>query len=72
MKSSSFINYIEDRASINIHNINKNKIVKIGVLVFLKSKLKPSRGFTVFLAVRTVLSKIVNNLLVDIIVTKAF
>ena len=35
LESSGFINYIEDRASVNIHNINVNKIVKIGILVFL-------------------------------------
>ena len=35
LESSGFINYIEDRASINIYNINKNGIIKIGILVFL-------------------------------------
>jgi len=35
LKSNSFINYIEDKFSINIYNINKNRIVKIGILVFL-------------------------------------
>ena len=72
LESGSFINYIEDRVSINIYNVNKNKIVKIRILVFLQYKLKPSRGFAVFLAVGTVLSEIVDNLLVDVIMARAF
>ena len=35
LKSGSFIDYIEDKASIDVHNINKNGIVEIGILVFL-------------------------------------
>jgi len=35
LKFGSFINNIEDRVSINVHNINKDGMVKIRVLVFL-------------------------------------
>ena len=63
---------MEDRISINIYNVNKNGIVKIGILVFLKCELKLSKGFTVFLAMGAILNKVVNNLLIDIIMAKAF
>ena len=35
LEFSSFINYIEDKASVNIYNINKYKSVKVEILVFL-------------------------------------
>ena len=72
LKSSSFINYVENRTPINIYNINKNRIVEIGILVFLQCELKPSKRFAMFLVVGIVLSKIVNNLLIDIIIARAF
>ena len=72
LKSSGFINYIKDRASVNIYNINKYKIVKIKNLIFLQYKLELSRGFAIFLAVKAVPSKAVNNLLINIIIAKTF
>ena len=72
LKSSSFINYVENRTPINIYNIYKNRIVKIGILVFLQCEFKPSGRLAVFLVVGTVLSKVVNNLLINIIVARAF
>ena len=72
MESGSFINYIEDRASINIYNINKYKVVKIKILVFLWRELKLFKEFAIFLAVGAVLSKVANNLLVNIIIAKVF
>ena len=72
MESGSFINYIENRASINIYNINKYKVVKIKILVFLWRELKLFKEFAIFLAVGAVLSKVANNLLVNIIIAKVF
>ena len=72
LESSGFINYIQDRASINIYNINKYRVVKIRILVFLQHKLKPSGGFTVFLVVEVVPSEVVNDLLINIIIARAF
>ena len=71
MEFNSFINYIKDRASFNIHNINKYRIVKVGILVFLQGKFKPSRGFAILLAVKAVLSKVVNSLFINIIMARA-
>ena len=34
LKFSSFINYIKDRASINIHNVNKYGVVKVKIFKF--------------------------------------
>ena len=39
--------------------------------MFCNSKLKLSKGFAVFLAVKAVLSKVVNTLLVNIVVAEA-
>ena len=72
LESGGFINYIKDKASINIYNINKYGVVEIKILVFLQYKLELSRGFTIFLAVGAVPSEVINNLLVNIIVVKAF
>ena len=72
LKSGSFINYVENRTPVNIYNINKNGMVKIGILVFLQCELKLSRRFAMFLAVGIILSEIVNNLLVNVIVARAF
>jgi hypothetical protein len=46
--------------TVNIYNINNNREVK--VVVILKSKLELARGFLVYLAVITVLYKILNCL----------
>ena len=35
LESGGFINYVKDRAFVNIYNVNKDRIVKVGVLVFL-------------------------------------
>ena len=72
LKSGGFINYIEDRASVNIYNINKYKVVKIRILIFLQHELKLSRGFAVILAVGAVPSEVVDDLLIDIIIVKVF
>ena len=72
LESGSFIDYIEDRASINIYNVNKYRVVKIKILVFLQYELEPFRGFTVFLTVGAVPSEVIVDLLVDIIIAKAF
>ena len=71
LESSGFINYMEDKASINIHNIDKYRVVKVGVLVFLQGELKLSRGLAMLLAVGVVLSKVINNLFINIIVARA-
>ena len=35
LESGNFINYMEDKVSVNIHDVNKNGVVEIGILVFL-------------------------------------
>ena len=72
LKFGGFINYIEDGASVNIYNVNEYRVIKIRILVFLQRKLKPSKGFTIFLVVETVPSEVVNNLLINIIIARAF
>ena len=72
LESSGFIDYIEDRASVNIHNVNKYRVVKIKILVFLQRELKPSKGCTMFLTVRAVPSEVVNDLLINIIIARVF
>ena len=42
------------------------------VIIYSKSKPKSSWGFAVFLAVKIILSEIVDDLLVNVIMAKAF
>ena len=72
LEFGGFINYIKNRASVNIYNINKYGVVKIKILVFLQCELKPFKRFAVFLVIGVVLSEVVNNLLIGIIVARVF
>ena len=35
LESGSFIDYMEDRASVDVYNVDKYRVVKVGILVFL-------------------------------------
>ena len=60
MEGGCKINNLKNWLAANIHNINNNKEIK--VIVIFKSKLKSARELLVYLAVITVLYKILNRL----------
>ena len=65
LKACPFVDYIQERAAADIYNVDNNTIVEINIV--LQSKAEATWGLTVFLTEVTILGKVLNSLLVNIV-----
>ena len=65
LKVCPFVNYMQERATTNVHNVDNNAIVEINVV--LQGKVEATQGLTVLLIGVVILCKVLKGLLVNII-----
>jgi hypothetical protein len=65
LKICPFVNYIQKRAAADVYDVNNNTIVELDIV--LQSKTEAAWRLTVFLTEVTILGKVLNSLLVNIV-----